>query len=62
MSRVLSAYLANVELYLCGWIESVILYSGEKVVFRRRVHFSVDLGGEGEWPDGGCLTACIPVP
>ena len=23
--------------------------------------FSVELGGEGEWPDAVCLTACITV-
>jgi len=23
--------------------------------------FSVDLGGEGGWPDVGCLMACITV-
>ena len=48
--------------FSCGWVEFVILYSGEKVIVsRRHVDFSVDLGGEGEWPDVGSMTACITV-
>ena len=35
--------------YACGWVEFVILYTGEKfVVSRSRVDFSLNLGGESE--------------
>ena len=30
-------------------------------LFQDVLILSVDLGGEGEWPDVGCLMACITV-
>ena len=51
---ILSTYFS------CACIEFVVLYKDEKVVVSGyRVDFSLNLGGESEWTDVGCLTACI---